>query len=97
LNATPTTGGFTVALRHGKNPDIPGGYWTPPVESGKTQRVSVASLEDASAAVRDYITRNGLGAGNFYPANVTDAHGTKVATISFNGRVWPATPAKGGA
>jgi hypothetical protein len=86
-----------VALRHGRNPDIPGGYWTPPMESGRTQRVAVATLEAASAAVRAYIDRNGLGAGNFYPAAVTNGRGTKVATISFNGRIWPVATAEGGA
>ncbi|HTE06692.1 MAG TPA: hypothetical protein VK824_10885 [Planctomycetota bacterium] len=92
MNAA-TRSGFTVALRHGKNPDIAGGYWTPPVDSGKTQHVPAATLAAASIAVRAYITRNGLGGGNFPSATVTDARGRNVATISFNGRVWPVAPA----
>lgn len=77
-----------VTLKHHPNPDLPGGYWQPPLDPGRAQRVPVASLDDAARAVRTYIERNGLGGGNFPAAPVTDARGRRVATVSFNGRVW---------
>jgi hypothetical protein len=77
-----------VKLGHRKNPDLPGGYWQPPVDPGRAVKVPVESLADASRAVREYITRNGLGGGNFRTASVTDERGRKVAEVSFNGRVW---------
>jgi hypothetical protein len=77
-----------VKLGHRKNPDLPGGYWQPPVDSGRTIKVPVETLADASRAVREYITRNGLGGGNFRTAPVIDERGRKVAEASFNGRIW---------
>jgi hypothetical protein len=77
-----------VTLKHMKNPDIAGGYWQPPVDPGRAMRVAVETLDEASRVVRAYITRNGLGGGNFPTAPVTDERCRKVAQVSFNGRVW---------
>lgn len=77
-----------VTLKHHPNPDLPGGYWQPPLDLGRAQRVPVASLDDASRTVRAYIERNGLGGGNFPMAAVTDERGRKVAEVSYNSRVW---------
>ena len=77
-----------VTLRHVRNPDIRGGYWDTPVDSGRAQKVPVASMEEASAVVRAYIERNHLGGGNFPTATVTDARGRKVGEVSYNGRTW---------
>jgi hypothetical protein len=77
-----------VVLHHGRNPDIPGGYWREPVDSGRPRRVHVDSLQEASRVVREYIERNGLGAGNCCECPVIDESNTKVAIVSYNGRVW---------
>ena len=77
-----------VVLQHGRNPDIPGGYRVEPVDSGRPRKVHVDSLQEASRAVREYIKRNGLGAGNGCEWLVIDESNTKVAIVSYNGRVW---------
>lgn len=84
-NAVPN---LTVQLSHSANPDIMGGYWQEPMDSGRAQRVMVTSLESASRICREYIDRNTLGGGNWTGGTVRD--GSKVvAKISYNGRIWP--------
>lgn len=49
---------------------------------------AVRSLVSASTAFRDYIEQNDLGASQAIGGGVFDTSGKKVASISFNGRVW---------
>ena len=76
-----------VTLSHARNPDIDGGYWNEPVDSGKKQRVTVADLADASKVCRTFIERNDLGGGNWTGGEITK-DGKVVAHVSYNGRVW---------
>lgn len=54
-----------------------------------TKRVKVQSLNEASAACREYIERNHLGGGNWAGGLVTDEGDIAIAEISYNGRIWP--------
>ena len=78
---------YTVTLSHARNPDVAGGYWSEPIESGKRRLLDVATLGDAAVACRAYIVRNGLGGGNWTGGKVTQK-GKFVAKVSFNGRLW---------
>ncbi len=55
------------------------------------QWIGVATLADASAAVRADIERRGIGASEWYGGDagrVHDTCGVLVARVSYNGRVW---------
>jgi hypothetical protein len=80
---------YLVSLAYAPNPDIDGGYWNgQPHEGHKAE--CIGSLESASAVCLAYIARNGLGAGNWTGGHVVDVEsGELVATISYNGRIWP--------
>ena len=78
-----------VTLSHCRNPDICGGYWQQPLDSGKRRTVEVASIAEASQVCRAYIDRNGLGSGNWSGGQVYDGK-THIACISYNGRAWSA-------
>lgn len=59
------------------------------------KRSAVSSFDEASKEVRAFIAQHGLGAGcsdsgwAFHAATVTsDNRREKLATISYNGRVW---------
>ncbi len=59
----------------------------------KTKSVSVASYAEASAAVRQYIEENDLGAGcgsgpAFTGGKIESELGGNLARVSYNGRVW---------
>ncbi len=75
-----------VKLSHARNPDVRGGYWSDPAESGKARFVEVDSWVRASAVCREYIERNGLGAGNWTGGKVFDGKAV-VAVVSYNGKV----------
>lgn len=77
-----------VKFAHAKNPDIAGGYWTPPIDAGRAHWINVESLEEASDFCRAYIARNELGSGNWTGGEVKD-QGKTIARISYNGRIWP--------
>jgi hypothetical protein len=81
----------TMVLRmsHCPNPDIGGrgGYWDGTPRGPKSQRVPVASFEEARLCVA-YIAERGLGAGNWSGGEITDQDGKFVAVVSYNGRVW---------
>jgi hypothetical protein len=76
-----------VKLSHRSNPDIDGGYWNEPQESGKTQNVPVSSFAEASKTCSAFIRRNQLGGGNWTGGNIYEGR-KKVGHVSFNGRVW---------
>lgn len=76
-----------IKLAHHSNPDIPG-YWSKPLDSGRTKIVPVSSFEHASQVFRQYIERNGLGSGNCLLAPILDDQNTEIAHVSYNGRVW---------
>ena len=82
-----TTKQLTVKLSHRSNPDIAGGYWNEPEESGKTQNVPVGSFAEASKVCSAFIRRNQLGGGNWTGGNIYEGR-KKIARVSFNGRVW---------
>lgn len=84
-------GSFTVSLNscgnidHGENPDAP--------KFGVLDDLAyVTSLAEASRAARAYIDTNDLGGGNWTGGDVRDASQVLVARISYNGRVWAASP-----
>lgn len=77
---------MTVELGHCRNPDI-GGYWSDPIDPAKKRRVPVADLADAVRVCEAFISRNGLGGGNWNAGRVFEA-GKQVAKVSFNGRLW---------
>lgn len=79
---------MTITLGHHRNPDIRGGYYDRPQDPRGPTTIPVGSLAQAAKAARDFIDRNGLGGGNFSQAEVRDARGHLVATVSFNGRLW---------
>ncbi len=79
--------GMTVTLSHARNPDVSGGYWTPPTMPGKARKVPVGTLEAASATCLAYIQANALGGGNWTGGQV-EFDGRKIARISYNGRAW---------
>lgn len=78
---------YTVTLSHASNPDITGGYWEPPVDSGRKKRVGVASFNEASRVCMDYLKKNQIGAGNWTGGEVL-CNGKIAGRISYNGRAW---------
>jgi hypothetical protein len=83
---------FTVTLSHATNPDIPGGYWDGRPSEGRAT-VEAETMQSAARMCRDYIERNGLGAGNWTGGKVREG-GKQVARVSYNGRVWNMTGAE---
>jgi hypothetical protein len=55
---------------------------------GRRKLVEVASLQEASRAVREYIEADGLGSSAWEGGEVTEGRKV-VARVSYNGRVWP--------
>jgi len=53
----------------------------------KSHRVKVKSLQEAIAVVRNFISDNDLGGGNFTGGDLF-SHGKKIGMVSYNGRVW---------
>lgn len=87
---------YTVALAHAPNPDVKGGYWTPPVDDGQLHRKKCLSLRLCVEVARAYINRNRLGGANWHGApgaGEVRKDGKTVAWISANGRVWAHNPA----
>lgn len=78
---------MTVDLSHVPNPDVDGGYWSPPIDRGTTKRTRVLSLTDASQQCRAYISRNELGGGNWTGGTIR-IDSEPVGRVSYNGRVW---------
>lgn len=78
---------LTVELGHCRNPDIAGGYWQEPVDSGKRHRVPVATLAEASRVCLAFTARNHLGGGNWSGGKIREG-GKVIAHVSYNGRVW---------
>lgn len=75
---------YEVALCSCGNPDH--GQDSP---QSPSRRVWVDSLEEASAACREYIEQWNLGGGNWAgDAGMVYFNGSKVATISYNGKIW---------
>lgn len=79
--------GLTVRLSHARNPDIEGGYWAQPVDSGKVRHVLVRDLVDAQLTCEAFIARNELGGGNWTGGELR-LDGKKIGRISYNGRAW---------
>lgn len=79
-------GVFGVVLASAGNPDF-GQDPDRPLWGVRPCKVTVTTLNDASAACRTFISDNGLGSGNWAGGNVI-SDGKVVARISYNGRVW---------
>ena len=50
--------------------------------------VQVDTIEEAQAAVREYIAKHNLGSGNWAGGKVWNMSGVQVGYISYNGRFW---------
>lgn len=89
MAANTTMKKLTVKLSHRSNPDLfdRGGYWDDPIDSGKTQNVTINSFAEASKVCSDFIRRNSLGAGNWTGGKIYEGR-NYVGHVSFNGRVW---------
>src|SRR5579859_1371534 len=59
-----------------------------PLPGLRNQTATVASLEEASAACRKFISDNDLGGGNWSGGQITDGE-TVIGQVSYNGVVWP--------
>lgn len=81
-----------VILSHAPNPDIRGGYWEPTQDSRRPKAVEVKTLAEASKVCRDYISRNGLGGGNWTGGKIVCPERGIVGYVSYNGRVWDREP-----
>jgi hypothetical protein len=83
-----------LTLKHCKNVDLMygqgngTGYWEYPCDP-RTTTLEVATIADASKALREWVNRNGLGSGNMAKGcgKVTDGKRV-VAFIGYNGRAW---------
>ena len=80
-------GKFIVILSAEPNPDYAG------VDFRGHTRISpwyevVDDLRGASAAVKSFRDRTGIGGGNWSGGQVFDDKGEQVAQVSYNGRVW---------
>ncbi|PPC99602.1 MAG: hypothetical protein CTY35_03425 [Methylotenera sp.] len=76
-----------VLLAHANNPDIEEGYWETPEDPPAAVLVNCRSFEHASLICREYIVRNGLGAGNWTGGNVFE-NNEQIGYVSYNGRTW---------
>lgn len=81
-------GTFTVELDSCGNPDY-GQDPDRPVYGVERQVVKVGSLAHASKVCRAWIEANDLGGGNWTGGQIRDEHGELVASVSYNGKVWP--------
>jgi hypothetical protein len=52
------------------------------------QKVPVKTGDHASAVVTRYIDSYGLGGSNWTGGDIVDGHGTLIARVSYNGRIW---------
>ncbi len=77
-----------VELKHCKNPDIPGGYWSTMSRPRRPQQVHVTTFAEAAKRVQQYIDAYELGGGNWTGGLVRDNDGNVIAKVSYNGRVW---------
>ena len=84
---------YQLTLSHAPNPDVQGGYWTPPVQSGTPQTLEVVGIEQAQDLCRRYIDGNGLGGGNWTGGQIHDESGELVGRIAYNGRYFDAVAA----
>jgi len=78
---------YEVKLSHAPNPDIADGYWQDGNPFALNVTAKVPNLLSASVVCRNYITRNGLGGGNWTGGQVFE-NGKQIARVSYNGRVW---------
>jgi hypothetical protein len=78
---------YTVTVAHHANPDVRGGYWTPPLDDGTEHKRKAETLRECIAICRAYIERNGLGGGN-WGGGIVRRDGEAYAYVSYNGRAW---------
>jgi hypothetical protein len=83
-----------ITLHHVKNVDLMygqgngTGYWDYPADPSR-MTVEIKTLKEASVIFSKWRDRNGLGCGNMaIDCGVIKDKGKKIATISYNGRVW---------
>ena len=86
-----------LKLAHRRNPDIAGGYWQRPKESGKAKFVDVKTFAEASQVCLRYIQTNELGGGNWSGGDILNDNSEQIAYVSYNGRVWHGSLAHRGA
>ena len=84
---------YTLTLSHAPNPDITGGYWDSPVQSGTPQTLAVDSIEQAQELSMRYRDGNSLGGGNWTGGQIHDEAGELVGRIAYNGRYFDAVAA----
>lgn len=78
---------YKVELNSIGNPDR-GQDPTKQIEGAWAIMRHVDSIEEASKAVRDYIEKHNLGAGNWAGGNVWTEENEYLGYISYNGRFW---------
>ena len=79
-----------LKLHHVPNPDIPGGYYEPPIDP-QEMIVTVDVISDASREYRQWIERNGFGGGNMGELSgsvYADGARQPFACVSYNGNIW---------
>ena len=84
---------YTLTLSHRPNPDITGGYWTLPPETGAARLIEVETIHEASRLSQRYIESNALGGGNWSGGQIHDEAGELVGRIAYNGRYFDAVAA----
>lgn len=78
-----------VLLSNHGNPDYGQDPYRPVWGAPAPRWVGCNSLEHAAEICRAYIAEHDLGGGNWSEAKVLDGQGQHVASISYNGRIWP--------
>lgn len=78
---------YNVTLLNRGNPDL-GQAPEQPLPSSRCYKKPVQSVLEARRFCLDYIQKYKLGGGNWCGGLVTNDHGSAIAQISYNGRIW---------
>lgn len=81
---------FKLILQACGNPDHKENPWDNIVDGRHIQanQKSCNTIEECQKAVRDYIEKNSLGAGNWSGGFVLNEHNNQIGYISYNGKYW---------
>jgi len=81
-----------LIIKHCSNPDLyqhklKGGYWSEMTRPNNVKHERVTTFAQASKICRKFIEKYDLGGGNWIDGEIY-RNKKKVATVSYNGRVW---------